>query len=141
MFIYKKKVRFSEVDAAGVVFFTRALEYFHMAYEDFMASIGLDLHQQFIQAGTALPVVHVEADYKRAMKVGETLDVHVAVESIGTRSYTMKYHITGADGTLRVTGRIKNVFVDGDFKSSSIPEPMREKLGALVHPASHDARG
>ncbi|MFQ6609558.1 MAG: acyl-CoA thioesterase [Fidelibacterota bacterium] len=132
MFVFQKKVRFSEVDAAGVVFFARAIEYFHMAYEDFMTSIGLDLHQQFIKAGTALPVVHVEADYKRAMKLGEVLDVHVAVGAVGTRSYTMKYKIIGQDGSLRVTGETKNVFVDADFKSATIPESMKQKIKAYI---------
>jgi len=132
MFVFQKKVRFSEVDAAGVVFFARAIEYFHMAYEDFMTSIGLDLHQQFIEAGTALPVVHVEADYKRAMKLGEILNVRVSVESVGTRSYTMNYQITDHNELIRVTGKIKNVFVDENFKSSRIPETIRQKLEAHI---------
>ena len=131
MFIFEKKVRFSEVDAAGVVFFARAIEYFHMAYEDFMSSVDLDLHQQFIKAGTALPVVHVEVDYKRPMKLGEILSIHVGVESVGTRSYTIQYQIDGPDGTLRVIGKSKHVFVDANFKSASLPDSMKQKLVEL----------
>lgn len=132
MYQFRKKVRFSEVDAAGVVFFARAFEYFHMAYEDFMASLDLDLHQQFLSAGTALPFVHVEADYKQAMKLGEILSIGVTVTAIGTRSFSIKYQITGPENKIRVTGNSKHVYVTNEFKSASLPGEIRSKLEDVV---------
>ena len=132
MYQFQKKVRFSEVDAAGVVFFTRAFEYFHMAYEDFMASLDLDLHQQFLSAGTALPFVHAEADYKKAMKLGEILAIGVTVTEIGTRSFSINYQITGPENKIRVSGSSKHVYVTSNFKSATLPGEIRSKLEALV---------
>ncbi len=123
-----KRIGFSEVDAAGVVFFARAFELFHMAYEDFMATIGLDLHKMFLKKGTALPVVHAEADYKRSIQLGEIVTIGLNVQNIGTRSYTLEYEIVGEDKTLRVKGITKHVYVDSNFKSATLPEEMKNIL-------------
>ncbi|MBC8214407.1 MAG: acyl-CoA thioesterase [Candidatus Marinimicrobia bacterium] len=128
MYKFNKKVGFSEVDAAGVMFFARAFELFHIAYEDFMAKINLDLHKMFLEKGTALPVVHTEADYKKSIKLGETVIISLEILDIETRSYTIAYKIFGEDETLRVKGITKHVFVDASFKSASLPKEMKRIL-------------
>lgn len=128
MYKYIKKVGFAQVDAAGVMFFARAFELFHLAYEDFMAHINLDLHKMFLEKGTALPVVHSEADYKKSIKLGEIVTISLSIKKIGTRSYTIEYDVFGEDNLLKITGLTKHVYVDNSFKSASLPTEMKRIL-------------
>jgi len=93
-----------------------------------MAEIGCDLHQMFIQKGTALPIVHSEADYKKPIQLGEQISIICKITNVGTRSYSIAYQILGEDKTLRVKGLTKHVFVGKDFKSTAMPEDMRKIL-------------
>ncbi|MBD2021122.1 1,4-dihydroxy-2-naphthoyl-CoA hydrolase, partial [Leptolyngbya sp. FACHB-36] len=42
-FVYSRTVRFSDTDAAGVVYFASALSICHEAYEASLAAVGVDL--------------------------------------------------------------------------------------------------
>ena len=132
-FIYRKKVRFNDSDAAGITFFARVFDYFHIAYEDFMASKDLDLHEQFLKLKTALPVVHAECDYKQTMVLGETINIHVKVKEVRTRTFSIEYLIIGLDGKTKAEGWTKHVYVDVNFQSVSLPEKIAEILRAELN--------
>lgn len=99
MFIAKNKVRMHDTDMAGILYFPRQFRFVHDALEDFVESEGYSFQQIFHEENFVFVIVHCEADYYVPLVVGDALNVHVAVERIGTSSFTMLYEIYKTDHT------------------------------------------
>ncbi|MGE5175201.1 MAG: acyl-CoA thioesterase [Hyphomicrobiales bacterium] len=120
--------RFQDVDAAGVLFFGRIFDYAHQAYERFWSEAGVDRAWIFSGAPFLIPIVHAEADYRRVIRHGETIDVRVDVTRVGRASFRLAHRVTGpgGEGDLRAEVLTVHAFVDrGTMKPTPIPEDLR----------------
>ena len=123
-------VRFQDVDAGGVLFFGRIYDYCHQAYEEFWGAQGIDRAHFFAGAEYLVPIAHSEADYRLPIRHGDRIDVRVDVTRVGRASFTLRYHVTGPAGDLRVEASTVHAFVDrGTMKPIPIPEDLRAILG------------
>src|SRR5688572_22069786 len=76
-FKVEREVRFQDVDAAGVIFYPRLLEYFNDTYLALLSSAGQPLHASLGRASWVSPVRHAEADFLRPLRFGEAIEVAV----------------------------------------------------------------
>lgn len=122
------QVRFGDVDHAGIVYYPRFYIYFHEAFEDLFNLSDLPYFELLDKQRIGFPTVHVETDFKKPLRYGDSLDIEVAVARLGNKSVTMDY--TGyrhRDGELSVTAQTTLACVDMDsFKPREIPAPLRE---------------
>jgi 1,4-dihydroxy-2-naphthoyl-CoA hydrolase len=109
-------VRFADIDAAGIAFFSRMYEWSHFAYEEALASVGLPLMDLLETSEVLMPLVHSEADYKAPCRLGDKLSIAVVIETSTQRSVTWKFTFTGEDGKLRGVVRLVCVPVSREFK-------------------------
>jgi 4-hydroxybenzoyl-CoA thioesterase len=124
-------VRFSEVDPAGILFFSRVAEHCHAAYESFVAAAGLDVADYFGGRWKA-PIVRWETDYLRPSRLGETLDVGIAAVVLGGSSLTLSFEVAGPDGSPRSRARMVAVFVEGEPpRATRVPDPVASAFRAL----------
>lgn len=122
-------VRFQDVDAAGVLFFGRIYDYCHHAYEEFWDAEGVDRAHFFAGAEYLVPIAHSQADYRRPIRHGDRIDVRIDVTRVGRASFTLRYHVTGPDGDLRVEASTVHAFVGREtMKPIPIPDPLRAIL-------------
>ena len=122
-------VRFQDVDAGGVLFFGRIYDYCHQAYEEFWGAEGVDRAHFFAGAAYLVPIAHSEADYRRPIRHGDRIDVRIDVTRVGRASFTLRYHVTGPEGDLRVEASTVHAFVDrGTMRPIPIPDPLRAIL-------------
>lgn len=129
IFIAHNKVRMHDTDMAGILYFANQFRFVHDALEDFADSEGLGFERFFHEKDFIFVIVHVEADYKTSLQVGDKLEVHLAVEKIGVSSFTISYHIYKPHKVL--AGTAKTVHVTLDFKTRQkihIPHPLKEIL-------------
>lgn len=131
MAIYKNRitVRLQDTDAAGILFFASQLVYAHETYEKMMEDIGLSFAHILKNESYLIPLVHAEADYMKALRVGQPLDVELTVENIGTTSFTLAYMLKSEGGD--VVGRCKTVHVTAgksDLNKVPLPDKLREGL-------------
>jgi len=138
------RVRFQDVDAAGVLFFGRIYDYCHEAYEELWTGAGVDRAWIFSGADFLIPIAHSEADYKVPLRHGETVDVRVDVTHVGRASFHLTYRVTGPGGAkdLRATAKTVHAFVArATMRPIPIPDDLRVfLLGHLVQePVAHDA--
>jgi 1,4-dihydroxy-2-naphthoyl-CoA hydrolase len=122
-------VRFQDVDAGGVLFFGRIYDYCHHAYEEFWGAEGIDRAHFFAGASYLVPIAHSEADYRRPIRHGDRISVRIDVTRVGRASFTLRYHVTGAEGDLRVEASTVHAFVNRD---SMRPIPIPEALRAIL---------
>ena len=119
-------VRFQDVDAGGVLFFGRIFDYLHLAYEELVASSGVDRARYFAGAEYFVPIAHAEADYRSPIRHGERIDLSIDVARVGRASFTLRYRVSGPAGDLRVEATTIHAFVNrSTMKPIPIPDPLR----------------
>jgi 4-hydroxybenzoyl-CoA thioesterase len=133
-FVCRIPVRFGDIDYAKIVYYPRFLHYCHVAMEEMFAGvIGLPYHKAITEEKVGYPTVHVEADYQRPVGFGETIEMSVSVEKIGTSSVHFRYEgRRSSDGAVAFVVRSTAVAVHMDrWKSVPIPEHHRKGLESL----------
>jgi 1,4-dihydroxy-2-naphthoyl-CoA hydrolase len=96
-FTYKRTVRFSDTDAAGVVFFANVLSVCHEAYEASLAASGINLKDFFTQPLVAFPIVHANVDFLRPMYCGDELSICLIPQKLGVDKFEINYEVSIAD--------------------------------------------
>lgn len=117
------RVRFAEVDYAGIVFYPRYFEALHATVEDWFAD-RLEMPVDVLRDayGVTTPLVGMKTDFLMPCRLGERLVSSLRVDKIGTASVTLDVATTGADGTLRMRSFPTHVCVKLDV-SGAVPWP------------------
>lgn len=129
LFSDARAVRFQDVDAAGIVFFPRVLEYMSDAYIGLLGARGIHLPRAIEAGDYRIPLVHAEADYLAPMRFGDPIRVQVVALDIGRSSFRVGYRIDHEDGRAAAVGQTAHVCVGlPGFASIPIPEDLRAAL-------------
>ncbi len=135
-YVHHRIVRFQDCDPAGIVYFARAFEFAHQAFEDCLAAGGMPLADAIANADWAMPLVHAEADYRAPMRFGDALRVLVRVDGHSEGSLQFGFEILGVEDD-RVRARVQHVHAAVDratFRRRPLPDAILEVLrraGAL----------
>ncbi|MEO1388722.1 MAG: thioesterase family protein [Cyanobacteria bacterium J06634_6] len=93
-FLYTRRIRFHETDAAGVVYFANLLTLCHEAYEAALAEAGFDLTLFFSkEGGVAVLVTHTEADFYQPLRCGEAIALQLVPTQVSPHSFEIHYEI------------------------------------------------
>lgn len=122
-----------DTDMAGILYFPRLFRFAHDALEDFVESEGLTFQQVFRQEKFVFVIVHAESDYYIPLHVGDSIDVHLFIERIGSTSFTVGYKIYRTP-TNELVGSAKTIHVCLESDSrTKIPIPEKLKTGLLKY--------
>lgn len=131
-------VRFSDIDPAGVVYFPRFLHYCHTAMEDFFADeLGMSYARLFAEHRCGFPAVHLETDFRRPLRYGDTVEIEVEIVKVGRTSVTWRYTLrTGAQmAELAAEAEIVTACIDLDrFRARVVPDWLVEAFSARLAP-------
>jgi 4-hydroxybenzoyl-CoA thioesterase len=121
------RVRFGDVDHAGIVYYPQFFIYFHEAFEDFFDDAGYRYDKLLDGRRIGFPTVHIETDYASPLRYGDALDVELTVPRVGARSADFRYvGYRHADGKQAVAARITCACVNLDsFSAVDVPEDLR----------------
>ncbi len=118
-----RSVRFQDVDAAGIIFYSRLFELCHDVYVEFLAEHGHPLHQVIERAAWAAPIRHAEADYLKPMRFGDSLEVALTLAHLEPTEVSLGYRVSVRDRT-EVAAVVQTVhtFVSlPEFRRCSVP--------------------
>lgn len=104
-FIYQRTVRFQDTDAAGVVYFANALTICHEAYEESLATSGINIKLFFSNPNVAIPIVHASVDFFRPIFCGDKVSIHLSPCQLGNDNFEINYIIMSA-GERQITKAI-----------------------------------
>jgi 4-hydroxybenzoyl-CoA thioesterase len=121
------KVRFGDIDHAGIVYYPRFLHYFHVALEEFFTGVvGVEYHTVINEHRLGLPSVHLQIDFRSPLRSGDEIDVEVRGLELGKTSVTWRYAVWKADGALAAEATIVTVALDMDrFEKRPLPDWLR----------------
>jgi len=129
-FVHIHRVRFDEVDAAGIVYFARFFTWCHDAMEAMLAGVEGGYVNLVVHRRLGFPAVHVEADYAAPLRFGEEVHISATVERIGKSSIAMRFDLTRASDRDHVA-TLRHVVAVTDLdamRAHPIPEDVRSAL-------------
>jgi len=128
-FLIEVPIRFQDADPAGVLFFSRAFDLFHEAFEAFMATNGFPLQDIFLKSSFLFPVVHAEGDFKKPVRPGQKVRVLIVSGKRGITSFKVEYVVQSSEGEVIAKGSTVHVAVD---KATGRPIALPLKLASIL---------
>ncbi|MGO3741021.1 acyl-CoA thioesterase [Kerstersia sp.] len=130
------RIRFSECDPAGIVFYPQYFVMFNDLLEAWVDAITTGgFHDMIGKQHVGMPTVHLDADFKAISRMGDDVVLSLAVEHLGSRSLRLVLRCVGTDGVLRM--QVNQVIVTTSLvthKAIQIPEAIRQAMQAYVLP-------
>jgi len=105
-FTIEERVRWGDVDAAGIIFYGSYIRFFEIAETELFRAVGLPYGVVFDELNIWLPRVHLECDFHRAAQLDDLLEVSVWVGKIGTTSLRLNFEVRRKDRDGRIEERL-----------------------------------
>jgi YbgC/YbaW family acyl-CoA thioester hydrolase len=122
------RVRFGDVDRAGIVYYPQIFHYLHLAQEDFFAGyVGTPYDRLIEDERIGFPTVSDSTDFLGVLKYGDLLEINVFVSQVGNSSATFEFRVRrqGEEEVLVRSSQVK-VAVDMDtWRKVEIPDGYR----------------
>jgi 4-hydroxybenzoyl-CoA thioesterase len=106
-FTTQRRIRFSDCDPAGIVFYPQYFVMFNGLLEDWVdGPLGIGFAELVSRRRIGLPTVRLEADFRAVSRFGDDVALSLDVERLGGRSLTLALRCTAlGDGELRMAVR------------------------------------
>ena len=134
MFKTDFRVRFADVDNAGIFYYPRFFHAFHVAFEKWWEEeYGEGYHEILHGEKVGFPAVHIDCKFHKPVTFGQLYEIGMGVKRLGTRSLTFRFEIRHPEtGELHAASDTTNAVVDMEtFQSRAIPDRMREAFRKL----------
>ena len=133
-FITRDRVRWSDVDRAGIIYYGRFQRFFEIAETELFRQVGLSYSTLSDQLGIWLPRVQTHFDYRAPLRLDDELEVRTWVGRFGHKSLTLKFQVFKNEGEVLVAdGHIILAAVAQDgFHSVAVPQAMKDALQEYV---------
>ena len=131
VFTRPRRIRFSDCDPAGIVFYPQYFVLLNGLVEDwFDEGLEVDYTELVAARRIGLPTVRLEADFQAVSRLGDAVVRSLAVERLGQRSLTLLLSCkAGADAELRM--KVRQVIVTTSLathRSIDIPADIRTAI-------------
>ena len=124
----KIRVRYSETDQMGVVYYGNYAQYFEVARVEFMRDLGF-VYKELEGQGVIMPVVHYSTEYRSPAKYDDELVITTRVKAVPTFKITFDYEVHNQDGILVATATVILVFLNREsFRPQRAPQRLAELL-------------
>ena len=130
------RVRLSETDAVGIVFFGSFASYFDVGRMDYLANLELERFEGAVKGLIPGAVVQQQAYFHSPARYNDTLNMHVRIAAIGTTSYTFHFMVNQKrNRQLVATGSLKLVWLDARFRPVEVPDDFRTVIDGFENRA------
>jgi len=134
IFEVRDRVRWSDVDIAGIIYFGAYVRFIELAETELFRELGFPFAKVFDQLDVWLPRVHLDFDFRRPARMDDELIVRTRVAKVGNSSITLKIDVhDAATDEIDASCTLIVATVDrGKMKSRPIPSELREALKSCM---------
>jgi acyl-CoA thioester hydrolase len=132
-FRHRLRVRWSECDLQGVVFYPNYLTYFdHTLTELWREAVAP--YPEMTELGVDMVVAEAGIRYRASARFDDEIDLVATITRLGTTSMTTELTVERvADGEVLAEGEVRHVFVDPQsFEKREMPESVRAGLARFA---------
>jgi YbgC/YbaW family acyl-CoA thioester hydrolase len=128
-FTIEEYVRWSDVDAAGIVCYGAFVRFVEIAETELFRSVGMPYSDVFERFDCWLPRVHFSCDFHAPARLDERLRLSAWVNRLGNSSVTLSFAVTNAGGVRIADFRVVLVCLDRKtFSPRPLPHELRSAL-------------
>jgi YbgC/YbaW family acyl-CoA thioester hydrolase len=135
-FCIEERVRWGDVDAAGIIFYGAYIRFFEFAETELFRAAGLAYGVMFDEMDVWLPRAHLECDFRRAAQLDDLLEVCAYVGRVGRKSLRLDFEVR-RKGEEELTASAHFVLVAvrrGTFESVPVPDELKRRLAPYTRP-------
>jgi 4-hydroxybenzoyl-CoA thioesterase len=123
------RVRFGDVDPAGIVYYPKIFDYVHQAFEELWdVHVGKRYYHLVGEERLGFPLVHSEVDFKSPLRFGDRPLVRISCFKLGQSSMGLRYTFQ-VEEVVCVEARMTVVCVElDDLQSRPIPDAYRTRF-------------
>lgn len=134
LYTSEHRIRFSECDPAGIVFYPQYFVLFNDLLEQWVDSLLPEgFHGVIAQRKVGMPTVSLQADFRSISQMGDDVVLSIGVKKLGSRSIQLQLQCIGKDGILRM--EVQQVIVTTSLvthQAIEIPEDLRTAMQSFV---------
>jgi len=130
-FVWPVRVYWEDTDGGGVVYYANYLKFLERARTEWLRALGIEQGPLQEQQGVLMVITRVEADYRRAARYGELLQVTCNISERGRASLIFRQSIwrNSVGSELLVEASVRAACVDAvSFKPRALPEIIVREL-------------
>lgn len=129
------KIRFDDVDGAGIVYYPQYFHLCHAAFEDFFDTAAPITYPEMIRdQRLGFPTVAIGSEFKAPLSYGDVAVIDLSVKRIGTSSVVFHYELRRRrDGELCFSADVTTVLIDlNTERPVPLPEAYLEMFGRFL---------
>ncbi len=129
-FTIEERVRWSDVDAARIIFYGAYIRFFEFAETELFRSVGLPHSVMFDELDVWLPRAHLECDFRQAARLDDLLEVAIFVGRVGTKSLRLNFEVRrkGEDALVAEAHFVLVAVRRDTFETVTLPEELKRRL-------------
>ncbi|MEX1024216.1 MAG: thioesterase family protein [Planctomycetota bacterium] len=131
-FLTQQKVRFGDVDPAGIVYYPKVFDLIHEAFEDLWdVHVGKRYYHLIGEERLGFPLVNSQVDFVSPMRFGDRPVVRITCFHVGRSSLGLRY-VFEVDDRVCVDARMTVCCIQLDeLRAVPIPDAYRARFEAL----------
>jgi len=127
--ITEHRVRYSDTDHFGVVYYARYLDWFEAGRTEILRAKGIT-YAELEKKGFFAPVVEIKVNYKKPARYDGVVELETSIEHVGNSSIKFNYKVFNKKTKeLLCEAYTVNVFINKEMESVRIPDEVRGVLG------------
>lgn len=124
-FSIQERVRWSDVDAAQIIFYGSYIRFFEFAESEMFRDLGFAYGDMYEKLDVWLPRRHIQCDFLSLVRLDDLLKVSCWVSHVGQTSLKLAFEVHLPDDTLAATASYVLVAVDrSSFRKANLPEAL-----------------
>ena len=137
-FEIRDRVRWSDCDPFGIIYYGAYVRLFQVAEEEMFRACGLPFHTLRKTLGVWIPRKALHAEFHSPAELDEEVAVAAWFARVGTTSITMQFEVYRAsDRAHRATGVVTVVSVDkATMTKKNLPGEVKRLLAAFTPPSA-----
>jgi acyl-CoA thioester hydrolase len=128
-FAIEDRVRWSDIDAAGVIFYGAYVRFFEIAESELFRAAGLPLGVLYNSFDCWLPRVRYSCEFRAPARLDDMLRISAWFKRLGARSMTLGFEVEKQDGVRVADCEIVLACVSrATFRAVPLPDALRAAL-------------
>ena len=126
------RVRYAETDQMGVVYYANYFVWFEVGRTDWLRQAGWT-YRQMEEAGVSLPVIEAHAEYRRAARYDDELEIRTKATPMTAVRLRFDYEIWRAGDELPLAaGHTIHAAMDLNGRACRLPQTVRDLLASMT---------
>ena len=134
-FTIQERVRWSDTDRAGIIYYGQFLRFFEVAEMELFREVGMPYGEVFERYQIWLPRVQIHFDFRAPLLLDDLIDVSAFITRFGKRSLTLGFVVHKDEQLLVAEGHVVLACVGyTTFKSTPLPTELVDRLRPYLAP-------